>query len=35
MKILFLTFYKVIKKDDINASENDNMPAFGGVKVKV
>lgn len=35
MKILFLTFYKVIKKDDINASENDNMPAFGDVKVKV
>jgi len=35
MKILFLTVYKVIRKNDINASENDNMPAFGGVKVKV
>jgi lipopolysaccharide/colanic/teichoic acid biosynthesis glycosyltransferase len=35
LKILFLTFLRVIKKDDINASENNNMPTFGDVKVKV
>lgn len=35
LKILFLTCLRVIKKDDINASENNNMPTFGGVKVKV
>ena len=35
MRILFLTIYNVIRKKDINASENDNMPAFKNVKVKV
>lgn len=35
LKILFLTVLRVIKKDDINASDNNNMPTFGGVKVKV
>lgn len=30
IKILFLTVYKVIKKDDINQSETDTMEAFNG-----
>jgi len=33
VKILFLTFYKIIKKDDVYASENKNLPPFGGVKL--
>lgn len=35
LKIVLMTINKVITRQDINASENDNMPAFGGVKVKV
>lgn len=35
LKILFLTLLRVLKKDDINASENGNMPTFGNAKVKV
>ncbi|MBT8253876.1 MAG: sugar transferase [Bacteroidia bacterium] len=35
LKIIFLTIEKVIRRKDINASENDNMPAFKNVKVKV
>ncbi len=34
LKILWLTFYKVIKKKDINSSENTNMPAFKNAKVE-
>ena len=30
IKILFLTVYKVIKKEDINQSETDTMEAFNG-----
>lgn len=30
IKILFLTIYKVIKKDDINQSETDTMQVFNG-----
>lgn len=32
LKILWLTFYKVIKKSDINSSETVDMPAFTGTK---
>ncbi|MUU77195.1 sugar transferase [Winogradskyella endarachnes] len=32
VKILWLTFYKVIKKSDINSSETVDMPAFTGTK---
>lgn len=35
MKILFLTVYKVIKKKDVNASEDLNMTNFGDVKVNI
>lgn len=34
LKILWLTFYKVIKKKDINSSENTNMPAFKNADVE-
>ena len=34
LKILWLTFYKVIKKKDINSSETTNMPAFKNAKVE-
>ncbi|GFZ85313.1 sugar transferase [Aquaticitalea lipolytica] len=34
IKILFLTFYKVIKKKDINNSVSANMPAFKGADVE-
>jgi undecaprenyl phosphate N,N'-diacetylbacillosamine 1-phosphate transferase len=34
LKILWLTFYKVIKKKDINNSESSNMPAFKNAKVE-
>jgi len=34
IKILWLTFYKVIKKEDVNSSENVNMPAFKNAKVE-
>lgn len=33
MKILFLTFYKVIKKDGINQSEEKTMEPFKGIKL--
>ncbi len=33
MKILFLTFYKVIKKDGINQNEQKTMKPFKGVKL--
>lgn len=32
LKILWLTFYKVIKKSDINSSETLDMPMFTGTK---
>jgi lipopolysaccharide/colanic/teichoic acid biosynthesis glycosyltransferase len=32
LKILWLTFYKVIKKSDINSSETLDMPLFTGTK---
>ena len=32
LRILWLTFYKVIKKSDINSSETVDMPAFTGTK---
>ena len=32
LKILWLTFYKVINKSDINSSETVDMPAFTGTK---
>ena len=32
LKILFLTVYKVIKKKDVNSSENLDMPAFKNIK---
>lgn len=34
LKILWLTFYKVIKKKDINSSETTNMPAFKNADVE-
>jgi len=34
LKILWLTFYKVIRKKDINNSESSNMPAFKNAKVE-
>ncbi|VAV86113.1 Lipid carrier : UDP-N-acetylgalactosaminyltransferase [hydrothermal vent metagenome] len=34
LKILWLTFYKVIRKKDINNSDNSNMPAFKNAKVE-
>jgi len=34
LKILWLTFYKVIKKKDINSSQTTNMPAFKNAKVE-
>ncbi len=34
LKILWLTFYKVIQKKDINNSETSNMPAFKNAKVE-
>lgn len=34
LKILWLTFYKVLKKRDINSSENTNMPPFKNAKVE-
>lgn len=34
LKILWLTFYKVIKKEDINNSENTNMPTFKNADVE-
>lgn len=33
LKILWLTFYKVIKKKDINDQDGGNMTAFGGADV--
>jgi len=34
VKTLWLTFYKVIKKKDVNNSENSNMPAFKNANVE-
>jgi undecaprenyl phosphate N,N'-diacetylbacillosamine 1-phosphate transferase len=34
LKILWLTFYKVIRKKDINNSDSSNMPAFKNAKVE-
>lgn len=34
LKILWLTFYKVIKKSDINSSETLDMPMFTGTKTQ-
>jgi len=34
VKILWLTFYKVIKRSDINSSETVDMPMFTGTKSK-
>ncbi len=34
LKIIWLTFYKVIKKKDINNSDSSNMPAFKNAKVE-
>lgn len=34
LKILVLTFCKVIKKKDINCSESSNMPAFKNAKIE-
>jgi undecaprenyl phosphate N,N'-diacetylbacillosamine 1-phosphate transferase len=34
LKIMWLTFYKVIKKKDINNSDSANMPAFKNAKVE-
>ncbi len=35
LKIIFMTVEKVLTRKGVNASENDNMPAFKNVKVKV
>jgi len=34
LKILWFTFYKVIKKKDINNSKSSNMPAFKNAKIE-
>ena len=35
LKIIMMTIEKVMRRKDVNASENDNMPAFKDVKVQV
>ncbi|MBT8257430.1 MAG: sugar transferase [Flavobacteriaceae bacterium] len=35
LKIILMTIEKVLTRKDVNASENDNMPAFKNVKVQV